>query len=395
MACAQVLRPAVQVRRDSLGKTVFRRRESATRAIFLVAGYGRASWAPLVPFVKDRVGLDDAQLGLLLVCLGAGSILAMPFAGAWTARFGCRKVIVASCLFLCVSLACLPFAHNVLFTACALSVFGMAAGTVDVAMNIQAIDVEREYGRSIMSGFHAFYSVGGIVGAAGPSLLLTMGLSAATSTAFAAALMIIALAYSYSSLAEKMQSSEKTLLAVPRGIVIVLSILTFIVFLAESAVLDWSGVFITSERSMNPSYAGLGYAAFATTMTVGRLVGDRMVRHVGAGRIAIIGSLGAASGFVLVALVPSWQVALLGYALVGAGCSNIAPVLFSALGRQKVMSTSAAVSAMTTIGYGGIFAGPVLIGAIARWSALPTAFLATGALLVLIATSAQFVLREA
>lgn len=372
--------------------TFFPSRQNATRVIFLVAGYGRAAWAPLVPFVKARIGLDDGQLGLLLLCLGAGSILAMPFTGAWSARFGCRTVIVVSSLILCVALACLPFANNVPFAACALSVFGMAAGTVDVAMNIQAIDVEREHGRSIMSGFHAFYSVGGIAGAAGASLLLTMGLSAATSTAFAIGLIIIALAYAYSSLLEKMQSGEATLLAIPRGIVIVLSILTFIVFFAESAVLDWSGVYITTARSMDSSYAGLGYAAFAAMMTAGRLVGDRMICRVGASRIAIIGSLFAAAGFVIVALVPSWQAALVGYALVGTGCSNIAPILFSSVGRQKVMPISAAVSAMTTIGYAGIFAGPALIGAVAQWAALSTAFLLTGALLVLVAISTRFVL---
>lgn len=370
-------------------------RQDATRAIFLVAGYGRASWAPLIPFVQARIGLDHGQLGLLLLCLGAGSILAMPFAGAWSGRFGCRTIIIAASLILCAALACLPFTNNVLFTACALTLFGMAAGTVDVAMNIQAIDVERAYGKSIMSGFHAYYSVGGIAGAAGPSMLLTIGLSAASSTMLAIGLMVIALVYAYPSLLEKMESSEKTLLVFPRGIVIVLSILTCIVFFAESAVLDWSGVYITTTRGMDAAYAGLGYAVFATTMTVGRLVGDRVVRRVGASRVAILGGLFAAAGFVIVALVPSWQATLVGYALVGAGCSNIAPILFSAVGRQKVMPTSAAVSAMTTIGYAGIFAGPALIGVVAQWVALSTAFLVTGALLALIAISTRFVLSEA
>jgi len=139
-------------------RTSFNTRQAATRAIFFVAGYGRASWAPLVPFVKARVGLDDGQLGLLLLCLGAGSMAAMPFAGGLAARFGCRAVIAFATVALCATLPALAFVDDVPSAICVLTLFGMAAGVVDVAMNIQAIEVERESGRSIMSGFHAFYS---------------------------------------------------------------------------------------------------------------------------------------------------------------------------------------------------------------------------------------------
>lgn len=379
----------------ALDQWSFRNRHAATRAIFLVAGYGRASWAPLVPFVKARIGLDDGQLGLLLLCLGAGSMAAMPFAGVLAARFGCRAVIALSTVVLCATLPALAFVADVPSAICALTLFGMAAGVVDVAMNIQAIEVERDSGRSIMSGFHAFYSVGGIAGAAGASLLLTAGLSHDTSTILAALLMAAALWYAYPALIADPQTSQATLFAVPRGIVLILSAFTFIVFLTESAVLDWSGVFLTSERGMAHAYAGYGYAAFATAMTAGRLMGDRLVVRLGRIRIVIVGSLCAATGFAIAAFATSWAVDLVGYALVGAGCSNIAPVLFSSVGKQKLMSTSAAVAAMTTIGYCGIFAGPALIGAIARYTSLASAFLALVILLIAIAATARTVLREA
>lgn len=378
----------------ALRSTSFSARQIATRAIFFVAGYGRASWAPLVPFVKGRIGLDDGQLGLLLLCLGAGSMAAMPFAGGLAARFGCRVVIALATVMLCATLPALAFVDDVRSAICALTLFGMSAGVVDVAMNIQAIEVERESGRSIMSGFHAFYSVGGIGGAAGASLLLTAGLSHGAAAIVAALLMGITLCYAYPALIAERQTSHATLFAVPRGIVLVLSIFTFIVFLAESAVLDWSGVFLTAERGMSHAYAGYGYAAFAATMTAGRLMGDRMVGRLGRTRIVIAGSLCASAGFALAAFATSWAVDLWGYALVGAGCSNIAPVLFSSVGKQKRMPTSAAVAAMTTIGYCGIFAGPALIGAIARYTTLASALLAVVVLLTIIAASARTVLRE-
>ncbi|QDQ86039.1 MFS transporter [Paraburkholderia megapolitana] len=379
----------------TLHKSSFGSRQAATRAIFLVAGYGRASWAPLVPFVKARVGLDDGQLGLLLLCLGAGSMVAMPFAGGLTSRFGCRTVITIATVLLCATLPALAFVHDVLSAIFALTFFGMAAGVVDVAMNIQAIEVERNCGRSIMSGFHAFYSIGGIVGAAGGSLLLTVGLSHGGSTAFAAALMVVALFYAYPALIAEPQAGQASVFAIPHGIVLILSVFTFIVFLTESAVLDWSGVFLTSERGMSHAYAGYGYAAFAVLMTMGRLTGDRVVNRLGKTRVVVAGSLCAATGFLVVSFTTSWVVDLFGYALVGAGCSNIAPVLFSSVGKQKIMPTSTAVAAMTTIGYCGVFVGPVLIGALAHYTSLASALLGLVVLLTIIAASARAVLRDA
>jgi MFS family permease len=140
-------------------------------------------------------------------------------------------------------------------------------------------------------------------------------------------------------------------------------------------VLDWSAVFLTSARGMETSYAGLGYAAFALTMTIGRLTGDRIVQRFGGANVIVFGGLCAALGFTLAALAPFWQPALLGYALVGVGCSNVVPVLFTSVGRQTVMPEHVAVPAITTLGYAGILAGPAVIGFVAHAASLPTAFL--------------------
>ncbi len=374
-----------------------RRRQSATRAVFFIAGYGRASWAPLVPFVKAGIGLGDGQLGLLMLCLGGGSITAMPFAGGLVARFGCRRVIAAATLLLALSLmllVALAGPGSLAAAALALAVFGMSAGVLDVAMNIEAIDVERAIGQPVMSGFHAFYSIGGIAGSAGASVLLTIGLSAGAAVACAAISMAVALALAVPALSTAAPPGPPSLFAVPRGVVWLLSGCTFIVFLAESAVLDWSGVLLTSSRAMPHAYAGYGYAAFAAAMSCGRLFGDRIVARLGGARVVTAGSLCAAAGFAIAALVPSWPIDLAAYALVGAGCANIAPVLFSSVGRQSRMPTGAAVAAMTTIGYAGVFVGPALIGAIARVTALAPAMLSLVALLAVVAACAAPVLRR-
>ena len=160
-------------------------------------------------------------------------------------------------------------------------------------------------------------------------------------------------------------------------------------FLTEGAVLDWSAVFLTSARGMSRAYAGLGYAAFAATMTVGRLSGDRIVRRFGGGRVIVFGGLCAAAGFVLATLIPSWPATLLGYALVGVGCSNIVPVLFSSVGRQTAMAENVAVPAITTLGYAGILAGPAAVGFVAHATSLSTAFLILAVMLLGVAASGR------
>ena len=153
------------------------RRQIATRAIFFLAGLGMAAWAPLIPFVKARLGIDDGALGLLLFCLAAGSMAIMPFAGYLIAKLGCRAVLLGAGALLCIDLPLLALLDAPLLMGAALGVFGAVNGIMDVAMNSQAIIVERESGQAKMSGFHGFYSLGGIAGAGGVSLLLLAGLA--------------------------------------------------------------------------------------------------------------------------------------------------------------------------------------------------------------------------
>jgi predicted MFS family arabinose efflux permease len=365
------------------------REQRATRIVFLITGVGLAAWAPLVPFAKARVDLGEGGLGLLLLCLGVGSIVTMPLAGALAACMGCRIVIVGSALLLCLALPLLASVASLPLLVVALLMFGAGVGAIDVTMNIQAIIVERASGRPMMSGFHGLFSLGGIVGAGGMAALLGTGASPLGATLIVTACNIVALAIATPHLLTYGSRSEGPMFALPHGIVLFLGILCFIAFLTESAVLDWSAVFLASARGMARSYAGLGYAAFATTMTLGRLAGDRIVRRVGGRNIITFGGLCAAAGFVLSTMFNSWQVALLGYALVGVGSANIVPVLFTAVGRQSVMAEKIAVPAITTLGYAGILVGPAAIGFVAHTTSLSTAFLILALLLVGVAASGR------
>jgi MFS family permease len=256
-------------------------------------------------------------------------------------------------------------------------------------MNVQAIIVERASGRTMMSGFHGLFSLGGIVGASGVAALLGAGITPIAAIIGIVIVAIVSLLIAIATLLPYGSQSDGPLFAIPHGVVLIIGIVCFIVFMTEGAVLDWSAVFLSTAHKMEPSHAGYGYAAFAFTMTIGRLTGDLIVRKLGPVKVVVLGGICAAAGVAIATLGPSWQVALAGYALVGVGCSNIVPVMFSAAGRQTVMPENVAVPAITTLGYAGILVGPAAIGFISHLSNLSAAFLLMTVFLLAVAASVR------
>ena len=363
--------------------------QRSTRALFFIAGVAAATWAAIVPFAKARAALDEGSLGLLLLCLGAGSIFAMPTAGALVARYGCRRVLTVATVVMCVTLPMLAVVSTFPSLAVTLFIFGAGLGSADCAFNIQAVIVEVASRKPLMSGFHGCYSAGGIVGGALVSGLLTLGAAPLTSALASAALGAVLLAAAFAGLLPYGSHSEGPPFALPRGIVLFLGILCFVVFLAEGAMLDWSAVFLTEQRGVQPSRAGFGFVCFSLSMTLGRLTGDVIVKRLGPRVVVAAGGALATLGIVLATVIPSWWICLVGYLLVGLGCSNIVPVLFSAVGRQRTMPQSVAVPALTTLGYAGVLTGPAGIGFVARHSTLGTAFLWIAALMAGVAISGR------
>lgn len=366
----------------------------ATRSIFLIAGIGMSSWAPLVPYAKSRLDVSDAALGGLLLFLGLGSLIAMPLTGSLVGKQGCKRVILCSSLLVMLLLPFMATLATPVTLAIALMLFGAAIGTLDVAMNIQAVEVEKAAERTMMSGFHGFYSVGGIAGAGLVSAMLWLGLSPLQAVlAILLLLLLLLLGSQRWLLTERMHQENTPLFVVPRGWVLFLGLLCFILFLTEGAVLDWSALLLTQERMMPAAQAGLGYAVFSIAMSIGRLTGDRIVNRFSNRLVLAGGCLCAALGVLLLITVNNVTVALLSFLLIGFGAANTVPILFSAAGRQTAMPVNMAISAMTTIGYAGILAGPALIGFVAHGFSLVTAFAAIVVLLVAVAASARLVTR--
>ena len=371
----------------------------STRFSFFGLGFATAAWAPLIPFAQQRLHFNHADFGLLLLCSGLGAMLAMPATGKIVQRIGCRVPIGFALLLLAVLLPSLSLWTSPLMMAITLFLFGTAAGSLGVALNIQAVVVEKNSLKSLMSGFHGMASLGGLAGVLTITALLALSISAVMS-AFAVSLLlviIIFLSVPYSIKAVEntsLEASSKVKKSIrqrlPQPLIILIGIACFIIFMVEGAAMDWSGIYLTQQYGVNTAFAGLAYTFFAIAMTTGRFTGHYLIRYFGEKKLLTYSAICATLGLALVSIAPYWWLVLVGYTLVGTGCSNIVPIMFSRAGRQTVMPSAVALSCVSTLAYTGILVGPAFIGMIGELIGLKTVFMALSGLLLLIVALNRF-----
>ena len=366
----------------------------AARAFFFIGGFGTATWAPLVPLLRERLMVGDDVLGMLLLCIGVGSLLTMPLSGALAMRLGCRRVVMTASILFAAILLLVSCVDALSLAVPIVLIFGAVMGCIDVVVNIVAVLVEKGIGRRIMSGMHAFWSLGGFAGAGLYGVWVgLLGLTPFQSTAIAAGLILL-LTVVFGRHLIPCGGGGGALLALPRGIIVFVGMTAFIAFLSEGAVMDWGGVYLTTVRGMDLALAGTGYSVFSAAMLTMRFLGDRVVQRIGALSVAVGGALLAFGGILLVMFAPVDTLLYLGFFAIGIGSANIVPVFFSLMGRQNVMPVSAAVSAVSTMGYLGILAGPAAIGFVSSLTTLQTAFAMLAALSILQAAIGFYVFKR-
>ena len=379
---------------DTRKKEIGMREVHAARAFFFIGGFGTATWAPLVPLLRERLMVGDDVLGMLLLCIGVGSLLTMPLSGALAMRLGCRRVVMTAAVFFAAILLLVSCVDTLSLAVPIVLIFGAVMGCIDVVVNIVAVLVEKGIGRRIMSGMHAFWSLGGFVGAGLYGVWVgLLGLTPFQSTAIAAGLILLLTAVFGRHLIPY-GGGGGALLALPRGIIVFVGMTAFIAFLSEGAVMDWGGVYLTTVRGMDLALAGTGYSVFSAAMLMMRFLGDRVVQRIGALFVAVGGALLAFGGILLVMFAPVDALLYVGFFAIGIGSANIVPVFFSLMGRQNVMPVSAAVSAVSTMGYLGILAGPAAIGFVSSLTTLQTAFAMLAALSILQAAIGFYVFKR-
>jgi predicted MFS family arabinose efflux permease len=370
----------------------------STRLFFLLAGFANAAWAPMVPFAKARTGLDTASFGLVLIGLGIGAAAVMPVIAWGLTQHGSRRVIRAGTLLIALILPMLGWLADPIALAVALIFFGFGMGALDAAMNAQAVEVERLSARPLMSGFHGMFSLGGLIGSLGLTLLLGAGLPVSVGAMITAGIVLLVLLWRSGSLLRGFErpmeraAGERRARRVLHPLVILIGALCFVGFLGEGAALDWSALFLHG-KGFPAAYGGLGYAAFSVTMACGRLSGDWLTRRFGIVPLLRVSALIAAAGWAAAVLLPG-PVAVLGFALVGVGAANIVPLLFSAAARVRGVPPSISIPVITAIGYAGLLSGPAIIGFVAGATSLGIAFLIVGLLTLSVFAAAHRVGRE-
>lgn len=355
----------------------------ANRDVFLIIGVIEASWAPMVPYVKRAFTLNEAELGLLLLCTGFGSLLALPMAGLLCKRYGARIVTYVNAVLLAATLVFVAANINVWLTAAMLIIFGCCTVQIDVAANVNGVTLEENFHKNMMSGFHGGYSLGTLIGAAVMSLMLTLGMGILPA---AIAILACSLAYFFWGCRGLLGKGELDTTKHPTDnptvhrrlyippLVIVVGMVCFVFYSSEGAVMSWSAVFVNQERGVDLRYAGYFYTAFAIAMTTMRLFGNKLVNRFGARRVVVYGSSLVTVGFLTVALVPSVIATAVGFAITGIGAANVVPQIVSYAGKIKGMAIQNTISTITALGYSGSLLGPVIIGFCANAYGLPATF---------------------
>ncbi|WP_186019179.1 MFS transporter [Burkholderia gladioli] len=360
---ASILMPARAARRATL----------PTMAQFFMNGASFATWGVQIPVLKAAFGASEAQMSIAMLCVAAGAVLAMKHVGSWVARVGSARALTRSSVVYAAALLAIPLAGRFALMLPILAVFGMAMAAFDVAMNVQAAQVETRLERPIMSTMHGMFSVGGMAGAAFGGAMLAAGVSPRVHLAIVAALLCASALYASSRLLADPPAEHDEASPGGAGIPRVLWILGGIAFLGlvcEGAMYDWAAIYLRDVTGASLDTSSYGYALFSAGMVLGRFGADPLRRRLSVKTILCASAWLGFAGITLAIAVPLPAASLAGFALMGLGVANFMPFFFLAGTRLPGMSAAAGVAGVGRFAYAGMLFGPPLIGALTHATSL-------------------------
>ncbi len=358
----------------------------AVAAIFCVNGFLTGSWAPQIPVFLTRLAISEFTLGLLILVFGAGAVSAMTWAGHLIARHGSRRVVR---IFACAGsfgLLMVALAPNVPLAAVSMYLFGGMIGAMDVAMNANAVAVEKRLSRAVMSSSHGFWSLGGFAGGAlGGIAIQNYGHLAHAAIVTVIALCAVSFALGHVVADDHPAAHEQRKFTLPRSPAIYLvGLMALFTMIPEGAVLDWAALYLRQELGTDIATAGFAFAAFAAMMALMRFLGDGVRNRFGAVATLRVSSLIAAAGMLVAGLSPWPWLAIAAFALCGIGIANMVPIAFSAAGNQPGVPSGAGMSVVTLMGYSGLLVAPSAIGFVGEHVGFAPVFVSLSALLVVV-----------
>ena len=355
--------------------------------IFCLNGLALANWIARIPDVKQQLALSDQRLGLVLLCVAAGALVAQPMVGWLIGRVGSRRMTTVMLIGFCLSIVLPGLAADMLLLMGALFIFGACNGGLDVAMNAQAALVEQRYARPIMTSFHGLWSIGGLVGASIGGLIATQGVSVRAHLFGVAivAVIIAVLATRWLVVDDDVRHDSGPSFALPPRALVLLGLIAFGVLFCEGAIADWSAVYLRESLHSSPAIAATGFAVFSLLMAAGRLTGDALALRLGPALVVRGGGALVALGIGVAIVSDVPLIAIVGFGMIGAGLACSFPLILSAAARTPGVAANTAIAAMATVGYTGFLIGPPLIGTVAEAVTLRGALGLLGVVGVLVA----------
>lgn len=371
----------------------------AISALFLLNGAILGSWAPQIPLMLPRHSIDESALGLLILAMGVGSMAAMCLSGRLMAQHGSRAMVRGTAVCCALALPAVILAPGVGALAVAMAAMGASVAMMDVSTNANAVELELGTGRAILSSTHGFWSVGAFLGGAlgGPTIVLLGSLGHAV---IVSGLSLLLIALSWSRLCSVTVAADVTETGPGAGpwrqgwTIYLIGLMALFSFVPESAVLDWSALYLSSDHGAGVAASGMAFALFSACMAAMRFCGDAVRNRVGAVPLLRASGVIAGTGMILAALAPSTALVLVGFALSGIGMANLVPILFSAAGQRGAANPGAAIAVVSFIGYGGMLFAPSVIGVVAEHIGFPAVFIALAGILLAIAALAPAVATE-
>ncbi len=352
----------------------------AVLIIFAVHGMIMAGWISRIPYVKDKLEMSEGTLGVVLLAASLGIILSMPFVGGFINRYSSRRVTWWGSMAYATFLPFLMLMPSVLTLAIMLFIYASGAAFMDISMNAQAVEVEKQANKPLMSSFHGAFSIGNFIGAILSSLIIYLDIHPvwhlAIFTGIAWGLVNIVTPVFIPDTQHQTEADQSSpIFSFPPKAILPLGMIAFCAAIGEGAMNDWSTVYLRDVLATSESFAAFGFAAFSLMMTVGRFAGDYLIQRFG--RVAMIrgGAVVTSAGLVLVVLIPSAYVSLIGFALAGSGLALMIPIVFSVAGTMPDIPAGTGIASAASLGYLGFLAGPPIIGFLAELSTLRLSFL--------------------
>lgn len=347
----------------------------AVSLFFFTNGFQYASWVARLPEVQTLYGVSNTTLGTILLCSAAGAITSMPFAGVLTVRFGSRLITIATAIAFVLAIPLIPLLSNLWLIYGLFFLFGVFGGSEDVAMNGQAVYVERLYNKPILSSFHGIWSVGTALGAGLGALFAKFHIDLFIHFSIVSTLSVGLILWAAVHLIKDGPLSIKPVQAtsaannptfrLPTKAILPLGIIAFCGMTAEGSIADWAAIYMHKTIGKDEAFSALAFGAFATAMTIGRLTGDHFTEKFGNRKQLIISSLLAIFGLGLALAFNNQWTVLIGFFITGLGLATIVPIVYSTAGNTEGVTPSVGIAMATTIGYTGFFVGPPVIGYLA------------------------------